>query len=72
MQKRLLRSRTERMIAGVCGGLGEYLDMDPTVVRVLWVLISLLAGFGVLLYLVMWVIVPLELPDPPGGPPVQR
>jgi phage shock protein C len=71
MQKRLLRSRTERMVAGVCGGLGEYLDMDPTVVRVLWVLISLLAGVGVLLYLIMWVIVPLELPAPPGGTPVQ-
>jgi phage shock protein C len=72
MQKRLHRSRTEKMIAGVCGGLAEYFDIDPTLVRMVWVLISLLAGVGVLLYLVMWVITPLDLPAPPGGPPAQR
>ena len=43
MQKRLHRSRTEKMIAGVCGGIAEYLDVDPTLVRVFWVLITLLA-----------------------------
>lgn len=68
MQKRLHRSRTEKMIAGVCGGLAEYLAIDPTLVRVVWVLISLLAGVGVLLYLILWVIMPLDLPAAPGGP----
>lgn len=72
MQKRLHRSRTEKMIAGVCGGLAEYLNVDPTLVRVAWVLISLLAGVGVLLYLIMWVIMPLDLPAPPGRPPARR
>ncbi len=72
MHKRLHRSRTEKMIAGVCGGLAEYLDVDPTLVRVVWVLVSLLAGVGVLLYLICWVIMPLDLPTPPGGPPARR
>ena len=68
MQKRLHRSRTEKMIAGVCGGLAEYLDMDPTLVRLLWVLVALLAGTGILLYLIMWVVMPLDLPASPGPP----
>jgi phage shock protein C len=72
MQRRLHRSRTEKMIAGVCGGLAEYLDMDPTLVRLVWVLVALLAGTGILLYFIMWVIVPLDLPAPPGPPPGRR
>jgi phage shock protein C len=63
MNKRLQRSRTEKMIAGVCGGIAAYFDVDPTLVRVIWVLISLLAGFGFLLYLICWVIMPLEIPQ---------
>jgi phage shock protein C len=71
MQKRLHRSRTEKMIAGVCGGLAEYFDVDPTLIRVLWVLTVLLAGTGVLLYIVLWIVMPLDMPAPPGppGPP---
>jgi phage shock protein C len=72
MRKRLHRSRTEKMIAGVCGGLAEYLSVDPTLVRVVWVLITLLAGVGVLLYLILWVIMPLDLPGAPGGPVARR
>jgi len=68
MQKRLHRSRTEKMIAGVCGGLAEYLNVDPTIVRVLWVLLVLLAGTGGLLYIILWVVMPLEAPVPPAGP----
>ena len=60
------------MIAGVCGGFAEYLDVDPTVVRLLWVLVSLLAGVGVILYLACWIIMPLDLPAAPGGPPATR
>lgn len=66
MEKRLHRSRTEKMIAGVCGGLAEYFGVDPTLIRVLWVLITLLAGVGVLLYLILWVVMPLDLPAPPA------
>ncbi len=61
MARKLYRSDTDRMIAGVCGGLGEYLDVDSTVVRLLFVL-AILAGFGsaILLYLILMVIMPLK------------
>jgi phage shock protein C len=72
MEKRLHRSRTERMIAGVCGGLAEYFDVDPTIIRIIWVLISFLAGVGILLYIILWIIMPLDMPEQPGGPPAQR
>src|SRR5258705_8136353 len=58
---RLVRSRTDRRIAGVCGGLAEYFDIDPTIVRVSWVILSIIAGavvFGVVAHLVPWVIIP--------------
>jgi phage shock protein C len=64
MQKRLYRSREEKMIGGVCGGIAEYFDIDPTLVRAVWVAITLLAGFGIVLYLILWVLVPLR---PPGA-----
>jgi phage shock protein PspC (stress-responsive transcriptional regulator) len=53
MEKRLHRSRTEKMIGGVCGGLAEYFGVDPTLIRVIWVLITLMAGAGILLYLIL-------------------
>jgi phage shock protein C len=58
---RLRRSRTNKMIAGVCGGLAEWMDWDPTVVRLAYVLISILsAAFpGLLIYLVLWLITPV-------------
>ena len=58
--KRLYRSRDERMLGGVCGGLAEYLHTDPTLIRVLFVLFALAGGPGIIAYLIMWVIVPLE------------
>jgi phage shock protein C len=60
--KRLYRSRLDRMIGGICGGLGTYFDIDPTVVRLLFVVGTLLGGPGVIAYLIMLVVVPLE-PD---------
>ncbi|HEY7363705.1 MAG TPA: PspC domain-containing protein [Methylomirabilota bacterium] len=56
----LQRSRRHRMIAGVCGGLAEWLGWDPTVVRVLYVLVSVLsAAFpGILVYLLLWIVMP--------------
>jgi phage shock protein C len=61
MERKLYRSNTDKIIAGVCGGLGEYLNVDPTLIRLLFVL-AVLAGFGsgVLLYIIMMVIVPLK------------
>jgi len=58
MEKRLHRSLTDKKIAGVCGGLAEYLGWDPTLVRLLWVVLTLLGGSGVLIYLVLWIVMP--------------
>jgi len=55
--KKLFRSKKNKMIAGVCGGLGEYLEVDPTVVRLIWVLFAL-TGSGILAYIVAWIIIP--------------
>lgn len=57
--KRIFRSRKNKMIAGVCGGIGEYLGIDPTVIRLLWVL-SIFFSFGtaILAYIIAWVIIP--------------
>jgi phage shock protein C len=57
--KRLYRSRRNRMIAGICGGLGDYLSVDPTIVRLIWI-VGLFAGFGFLAYLVAWILIPEE------------
>jgi phage shock protein C len=58
--KRLTRSRTERWVGGVCGGIGNYFDLDPTVIRVAFVLLALILGGGLLIYLILWLIIPLE------------
>ena len=60
MKKRLYRSKKNRMIAGVCGGIGDYFDVDPTLVRLLWVVVAAFTGLvpGVLVYLIAWAIVP--------------
>jgi len=57
---RLYRSQKDKMIAGVCGGLGEILNIDPTIVRLVFVLLALLGGHGILLYLILWLIIPRE------------
>jgi phage shock protein C len=58
--KRLYRSRNNRVIAGVAGGLGEAFNIDPVIVRLLFVALALMNGFGALLYLAMWLLVPNE------------
>ena len=58
MKKKLYRSGKERILGGVCGGIAEYLDMDPTIVRLLWILFSLAFGIGVLFYFIAWFIIP--------------
>jgi phage shock protein C len=61
MDRKLYRSRENAMIAGVCGGLGRYLGIDPMLVRLFFVLLALGGnGIGVLIYLLLWIIVPLE------------
>ncbi len=60
MEKRLYRSRSDRMLWGVCGGLAKYFGMDPTIVRVLAVLLIFANGLGILAYIIMAIVVPLE------------
>lgn len=58
--KRLYRSETNRQIAGVCGGLAEYFSIDTTLVRLAFILTTLLGGPGVIAYIVLWIVVPEE------------
>lgn len=58
MEKKLYRSRQNRMLGGICGGIGEYLNVDPTVVRLLWVLFTFVGASGLLAYLICLVIIP--------------
>lgn len=58
MEKRLSRSRNDRKLAGVCGGIAEYYGWDPTLVRVAWIVLTLLGGSGILIYLIMWLVMP--------------
>jgi phage shock protein C len=58
MDKKLYRSRTNSMIGGVCGGLGEYLNVDPTIMRLVAVLLVFANGIGLLAYIIAWIIIP--------------
>lgn len=58
--KRLYKSRTERKLCGVCGGLAEYFNLDPTLIRLLWILFSLAGGAGLLVYIIAALIMPEE------------
>ncbi len=58
--KRLYRARKERMIAGVCGGLAQYLGVDPSLVRLVFLLLGLTVGGGFLAYLICWIVIPEE------------
>lgn len=58
MSKRLYRSTTNKIIGGVCGGLGEYFDIDPVLVRVITVLLVFGTGFVILAYVIAWIIIP--------------
>jgi len=77
MSTKLYRSRENRMIAGVCGGLGEYFQIDPVLIRVLFVVATFGGGIGFLGYIVLWIVIP-EKPQPAAegaenilSPPVQ-
>lgn len=60
IRKRLYRSRKDRVIAGVCGGLADYFNMDPTWMRLIFLIFLILGGSAILVYFVMWLVVPLE------------
>ncbi len=58
MAKKLYLSDTDRKLGGVCGGIGEYLEIDSTIIRLLWVILIFMAGTGIIAYIVAWAIVP--------------
>jgi len=63
--KELYRSKEKRVIAGVCGGLGEFLETDPTVIRLAWALVTILSLWvGILGYLVAWIVIPEDSNSP--------
>jgi phage shock protein C len=71
-RKRLFRSTTDKKIGGVCGGLAEYFDIDPLLVRLLFIILVIVAGGGVLLYFILWIITPEQpsFPDQATAPPI--
>lgn len=56
--KRLYRSRSDRRVAGVAGGLAEYFNVDATLVRIVFILLTLAGGPGLLLYIILWLLMP--------------
>ncbi|MDD5259237.1 MAG: PspC domain-containing protein [bacterium] len=64
--KRLYRSETDRKIAGVCGGIAEYFTIDPAIVRIIFVALILLWGWGLILYSICWIAVPNKSALPPN------
>ena len=58
MEKRLVRSSLDKKVAGVCGGLARYFDIDATLVRVVFVLLTLFSGGGLILYIILWLVMP--------------
>lgn len=59
--KRIYRSKKEKIIAGVCGGMAEYFNMDPTIMRLIWVIGTLITGgAGIIAYIIAWIIMPLR------------
>ena len=63
MEKKLYLSRTDKKIAGVCAGIAKYLNLDPTVIRLLWVLAVVIGGAGILAYIICAFVIPEEPDD---------
>ena len=63
MNKKLSKSHTNKMICGVCGGLGEFFGVDPTIIRLVWAILGLMGGTGIVAYLIAAVIIPNSVID---------
>lgn len=70
-KKKLYRSNEDRWLAGVCGGIAEYFDVDSTLIRVLFILFSFVVGGGLIIYLILWLVMPPE-PDVDAPQPVEE
>ncbi|GBD90514.1 DNA-binding transcriptional activator PspC [bacterium BMS3Abin04] len=60
MSEKLYRARRNKIISGVCAGLGDYLNVDPVIVRIIFIIFAFIHGLGLLVYIIMWIIVPEE------------
>ncbi|MCK9281840.1 MAG: PspC domain-containing protein [Melioribacteraceae bacterium] len=60
MKERIFRARRNKIVAGVCSGLGEYFNIDPVIVRILFVVLTIMNGIGILIYILLWIMVPEE------------
>ena len=60
---KLVRSRTDRKIAGIAGGMAQYFNIDATLMRILWILVALPGGLSILIYFVLWIVIPEESAD---------
>jgi phage shock protein C len=60
MPKRLYRSAKDRVVSGVCGGLADYFDIDPLLIRIIFIILALSGGLGILIYLAAWIIIPRQ------------
>ncbi|MGB4722928.1 MAG: PspC domain-containing protein, partial [Defluviitoga tunisiensis] len=58
--KKLYRSRDNKVLAGVCGGIGEYFEIDPVIIRLIWIVLTMIWGFGLFLYIIAIFLIPLE------------
>ncbi|HAV21693.1 MAG: PspC domain-containing protein [Bacillota bacterium] len=56
--RRLYRSRSDKKLGGVCGGLAEYFQLDPSLIRLAWIIFAVLGGSGVLAYILAWIVIP--------------
>ena len=61
--KKLYRSKDDRWLGGVCGGIARYFNVDSTIIRVLFILLALVIGGGILVYIILWIIIPEEPDD---------
>ncbi len=60
MQKRIYRSRNDRIIAGICSGIAKYFEIDPAIVRIIFLLLFFFKGIGIIAYFIMWIVIPAE------------
>jgi len=70
--KQLRRSRKNKVIAGVCGGFAEHFDLDISLVRVIWLLVAIFGGGGLLAYIICWIIIPFEPEESAAPVPVSQ
>lgn len=63
MEKRLYKSRKDQKLCGVCGGIAEYFNIDPTIVRLIWAFVAVFGGVGLLAYIICAIVIPVEPDD---------